>query len=77
MCKKRIEQAANVEGVSKAEWNKENKVLTLVYDEKKTAPKTIQEKIAAVGHDAGVVKAADSTYSNLPGCCLYDRKESK
>ncbi|WP_028298277.1 heavy-metal-associated domain-containing protein [Olivibacter sitiensis] len=74
MCKKRIEKTANVEGVSKAEWNKDTKILTLVYDEKKTDAKTVQQKIAAVGHDTELAVAPDSTYSKLPGCCLYERK---
>jgi copper chaperone CopZ len=51
MCKARIEKAAKVDGVSKAEWNVKTKVLTIVYNPAKVSSETIQKKIAAVGHD--------------------------
>ncbi|MDF2191339.1 heavy-metal-associated domain-containing protein [Paraflavitalea sp. CAU 1676] len=73
MCKKRIEKSATGEGISKAEWNVETKIMTVVYDPAKTSNAAIQKKIAAVGHDTEKEKAADSIYNKLPGCCLYDR----
>jgi periplasmic mercuric ion binding protein len=74
MCEKRIEKAAlDTDGVSKADWNKETKELTLVYDDAKTSAEKIHIAIAAVGHDTGKVKAKDEVYNKLPACCKYDR----
>lgn len=75
MCKARIEKAAKVEGVSKAEWDKTTKLLTLVYHPSKVKSDNIQKKIAAVGHDTEKFKADDKTYANLHGCCQYERKK--
>jgi len=71
MCKARIEKAAKIDGVSKAEWKEDTKVLTLVYDPSKVKIEDIQKKIAAAGHDTGTFIADDKTYNNLPGCCKY------
>jgi copper chaperone CopZ len=74
MCKKRIEKAAAGEGIAKADWNVETKIMTITYDPSKTTNTAIQKKIAAVGHDTEKEKAPDTVYNKLPGCCLYDRK---
>ncbi|SDD11997.1 heavy-metal-associated domain-containing protein [Williamwhitmania taraxaci] len=71
MCKTRIEKAAKVEGVSKAEWSDETKLLTIVYDPAKVTSDAIQKKIAAVGHDTEKYKADAKVYDALPGCCKY------
>jgi len=71
MCKVRIEKAAKVEGVSKADWNKDTKTLTLVYNPAVVKSDDIQKKIAAVGHDTEKFKADTKTYNSLPGCCKY------
>jgi mercuric ion binding protein len=77
MCETRIEKAANaVEGVTKADWDKESMMATVVFDESKTSVDAIQKAIAKVGHDAGEHKASDEVYNKLPGCCKYDRSES-
>jgi periplasmic mercuric ion binding protein len=73
-CKARIEKAAKVGGVSKAEWNTESKILTLTYDPAKVKSEDVQKKIAAAGHDTEKVKATDVAYSKLPECCQYPRK---
>jgi periplasmic mercuric ion binding protein len=71
MCKARIENAAKVDGVSKAEWNQDSKILTLVYDTTKVNCEAVQKKIAAVGHDTEKFKAVQTAYDQLPGCCKY------
>ncbi|MDF2188662.1 heavy-metal-associated domain-containing protein [Paraflavitalea sp. CAU 1676] len=76
MCKKRIEKAAVGEGIAKADWNVETKIMTITYDPSKTTNAAIQKKIAAVGHDTEKEKASDSVYNKLPGCCLYDRSKA-
>jgi len=71
MCKTRIEKAAKIEGVSKAEWDKTSKVLAVTYDPSKTSIDQVGKKVAAAGHDTEKVKAEDKVYSSLPACCKY------
>ena len=73
MCKARIEKAAKIDGVNKAEWNKDTKVLTLVYNPSVVKRDDILSKVAAVGHDTDKFRASDEAYKNLPGCCKYER----
>ena len=70
-CKARIEKAAKVDGVSKAEWNKDTKVLTLVYDPTQVKSDDVLKNIAAAGHDTEKFKADNKAYDKLPGCCKY------
>lgn len=76
MCKARIEKTAKIDGVSKADWDKDTKILTLVYNPSEVKIESILKKIASVGHDTEKFKASEEAYKNLPGCCWYDR-ESK
>jgi copper chaperone CopZ len=71
MCKARIEKAAKLDGVSKAEWNKKDKTLTATFDPAKTNIDEIAKKVALSGHDTEKVKATDAVYDKLPGCCKY------
>lgn len=73
MCKKRIEAAAKVDGVTAAEWSAKTKMLTLSYDPTKIKLEDVQRKIADVGHDTPKFKATEAVYAKLPGCCKYDR----
>ncbi len=78
MCEKRIEKAASaVEGVSKADWNKETKVLEVTFDDAKTSTEKIEKAVAAVGHDTKNQKAATEVYDKLPGCCKYKKDGAK
>ena len=72
MCKERIEKAAiKSKGVKSAIWNVETHELKLIYDEGKIDLKTIQQNIAAVGHDTKTIKATDEAYHSINACCLY------
>lgn len=71
MCQEKIEKAAKVDGVSKASWNKDTKVLTLVYDPSKVKSEDVQKKIASVGYDTEKFKADEKAYKGLPSCCKY------
>ena len=73
MCKARIEKAAMIDGVMKANWNEKTQLLTVTYDVAKVKNKDIQKKVAAVGHDTEKYKASDKDYAALPSCCKYDR----
>ena len=71
MCKARIEKAAKIDGVSKAEWNKKDKMLAVTYDPAKTSMDVIGKKVAAAGHDTEKIKAEAQAYDKLPSCCKY------
>jgi copper chaperone CopZ len=73
MCKSKIEKAAQIDGVSKAEWNKDSKILTLAYNPSKVTSDAVQKSIAGVGYDTEKFKATDAAYKSLPSCCQYDR----
>ena len=77
MCETRIEKAASsVGGVSKADWNKETKVLEVTFDDAKTSTDKIEMAVAKVGHDTPHHKAKDEVYNKLHTCCKYDRTET-
>lgn len=76
-CKKRIEDAAYINGVKRAEWNKDTKELTVTYRPSKTSLKQVEENIARAGHDAGEVHATDSAYNELPECCAYKSEHAE
>ena len=74
MCQERIEKAAlAVEGVTKASWSTETKMIDLVLDSEGFDVEKAQMAIAGVGHDTEIHKAKDEVYNELPGCCQYDR----
>lgn len=74
MCETRIEKASKaVDGVTKADWNKETSMLEVTYDPAKTNIEKIETAVSKVGHDTDATKADDKTYSSLPACCKYDR----
>lgn len=71
MCKKRIEEAAKGKGVTAALWDIDSKILTLQYNPSHTSVEKVQQRIADVGHDAGLKIAKGYVYKGLPDCCLY------
>lgn len=71
MCKQRIEEALEVNGVKTASWDSKTKMLEVVYNKSKITEQKIHELVAAVGHDTEKVKAKDNVYTELPFCCLY------
>lgn len=72
MCKQRIETAAiKTKGVKSAVWNVETHELSIIYDERKADLATINQNIAAVGHDTKDLKATDEAYNSVHPCCLY------
>lgn len=75
MCENRIEKAADIIGVEKAEWDKETKMIHISYDSAKVDLAQIHQKIADAGHDTELTSAKDEVYNKLPACCKYDRPE--
>jgi len=75
-CKSRIEKSLKIKEVKMAKWNKQTKMLKVSYLSPAISLDSLQQRVAAVGHDTEKFKAADLVYSELPGCCLY-RDNSK
>ncbi len=73
MCKKTIEKAGNQKKIAKVGWNVDTKMATITYDAKKTNQDEIVKRIALSGYDSDKFLAPDNVYSELHGCCLYDR----
>ena len=71
MCKKRIEEAAYVKGVKRAEWNKDTHQLTIIYKASKTNIDAVAKSIAKAGHSSEKIEATEKDYNNLPECCHY------
>lgn len=74
MCKETIEGSLKVEGITKADWSPETKMISVAYDTSKITLDQIQKNIASVGYDNENYKGNDSAYNELPECCQYDRK---
>ena len=78
MCETRIEKAAlSVEGVTKADWDRETQKIEVVFDDEVAQLDAIHKAIAKAGHDTEKHKAKDEVYEKLPGCCKYDPTETK
>lgn len=78
MCKKTISTALNeVDGVSDAEVNVNEKNVKVTYDESKADVSKIEASIVAAGYDANDKKANMDAYNNLHDCCKKpeDQKE--
>jgi periplasmic mercuric ion binding protein len=71
MCKKRIENAAYIKGVKRAEWDKKTQMLTVTYRASKTSAEAVLGSVAKAGHSSEKVAAAEADYKKLPECCQY------
>ena len=72
MCKERIEKKlAFTKGVSDVNLDVESKdkVVTIIFNPKKTNVVKLKKAIAEVGYDADEVVAETAGYDKLPGCC--------
>ena len=73
MCKTTIEKAVNnLDGISKAEWDRLRKKIDVSFDASKTNLDTIHKAIANSGYDTDKLSGSEDAYNNLPGCCKYD-----
>lgn len=69
-CKERLEKVMAYEkGVKKSNLDLETKVLTVVFNPKKTTIETIKKVISDTGYDADDVPANNKAYNKLPECC--------
>lgn len=70
MCKAKIESGLKkVKGVKSVDVNVDDKVATVVFDEKVTSVAGIEKAIANVGYDANDTKANPKSQSKLSSCC--------
>jgi copper chaperone CopZ len=75
MCKKTIDGSLkDVKGINSANWNVEDKTMTVSFDSTKTNMSEIHKQIASVGYDTELEKGNDDAYKALHECCQYDRK---
>jgi len=71
MCKERIENAAYIKGVKKVDWNKETKIITVIYKPNKVTIEEVGKSIADAGHDNEYAMASTIDYDKIHGCCKY------
>jgi mercuric ion binding protein len=74
MCKETIESSLKINGIGKANWNTETKMIEVGYDSTKINLDKIQKSIASVGYDNETYKGDETAYNNLHECCKYERK---
>ena len=74
MCKKTIEKSLQVDGIKKADWNIDTKIMTVQYNPSVITLDQIEKDMANVGYDNMKYKGNDSAYKELPECCQYERK---
>ena len=76
MCEKRIESnCLATKGIKMADWNKENRMLKVIFNEKKISLDEIHKKHAWIGHDTKLETAPDEAYNMLDMCCKYRDEE--
>jgi hypothetical protein len=74
LSKIQIENAAiSMEGVSNAVWDKESKILELIYDSSEVKVHKVLKAIAKTGHDTKMYRARNIKYEELPPGCQYER----
>lgn len=71
MCEERIENACDVVGVKRVDWNVETKMLTVLYNPSKISIEEIHQLCANVGHATSKVQADAQAYEDLHHCCKY------
>lgn len=73
MCKERIEkQLAFTKGVTEANLDLKDKVVTISYNSKKTDVDKLKKAINDAGYDADETVANEKSYEKLPSCCKKD-----
>lgn len=73
-CKTRIENALKTDGIKKAKWDLETKMLTITFNPKLITLEKIHERLAIAGHDTTIFYTPSKKYRNLPECCKYTRE---
>ena len=75
MCKETIEKALAFEkGIKKSNLDVDSKIVTVVYNPKKTTPEKIRLAISNAGYDADDLAANQKAYKKLEDCCKKGAK---
>ena len=70
MCQYTLEKDLAFEkGVKEAVLNLDDKVMTILYNPKKTDPETLRRRITMVGYHADTLTRNSTAYDKLPMCC--------
>ena len=72
-CKERIENDLSFEkGIKSSSLDLDTKVVTVIYNPKKTNEQNIREAITKIGYDADSLTADPKSYKKLPDCCKHE-----
>jgi copper chaperone CopZ len=71
MCKDRIENALDIVGVKRAQWDEKTETLTVIFNPNKITADEIHRVMAKIGHATSIYKADSEAYENLHHCCKY------
>jgi copper chaperone CopZ len=70
MCKKTLEKAMAYEkGVKASTLDVDSKVLTVVFDSRKTNADNVRKAVTETGYDADNLPAQERAYNRLDDCC--------
>jgi len=69
ICKEKIEKTLDIPGISHADWNKETKILTVRYNDKKVSLDDIHSMISKIGYSTNKVNANTMSQAQLMKCC--------
>lgn len=73
MCEETIEEAALVEGVAMADWDRATRKAKITFDSMTTSAAAVLQRIAQAGYDNEQFIATDEAYADRPICCQYER----
>lgn len=74
-CRNTIEKACVLDGVVYAKWDADSKLLNLKIDTSVVKFETVLKSVANSGYDNELYFGNNYTYSKLPECCQYERKD--
>lgn len=75
MCKETLEKAMAYEkGVKESNLDVDSKILTVIFDTKKTSLAAIRKAVTFAGYDADGILANEKAYQSLHACCKKDAK---
>ncbi|MDO8999607.1 MAG: heavy-metal-associated domain-containing protein [Bacteroidota bacterium] len=76
ICKKSIEKASKLNGVSDVNWNLDSKLLVFKIDTTVITTDAVLKSVASAGFDNELFYGNDYAYSNLPEACQYERRDN-
>lgn len=75
-CKKiMMENVPTWRGVKSCNYDMATGKLSIVYDQKQTAPETLRKQVSNLGFNADQVKANEEARAKLPACCRNTQRQ--